>query len=192
MSIGVLGVQGDFREHLLMLERIGCDVRDVRTAEAILEVDGLIIPGGESTTLSKLMTKFGLVDALLQRAHSGMPIYGTCAGAILVAKEVAGGFPKGLDLIDISIDRNAYGSQKNSFESDIEIEGVGSYTGIFIRAPIITRCGTHVKILAEHEDSPVLVRQENILVGTFHPELTSDGRIHEYFVQMIKQPSHSQ
>lgn len=191
MSIGVLGVQGDFREHLLMLERLGHEPRDVRTPEAIQEVDGLIIPGGESTTLSKLMSKFGLIDALLERAKGGMPIYGTCAGAILVAREVIGGFPNGLDLIDISIDRNAYGRQLASFETDLQIEEIGIYPGVFIRAPIITRCGESVQILSEFQGQPVLARNEHVLIGTFHPELTNDERIHEYFVQMIKQPSRS-
>ncbi|MBI1730579.1 pyridoxal 5'-phosphate synthase glutaminase subunit PdxT [Candidatus Acetothermia bacterium] len=185
MIVGVLGLQGDFREHLQALERMGVERRDVRTPEALQEVDALIIPGGESTTLSKLMNMYGLTPVLQKQARKGFPVYGTCAGAILIAKEVEDGKPQGLGLMDITVARNAYGRQLDSFETDLNIKTIGKFHGIFIRAPKITRCGSGTEILAEQDGDPVLVRQGAMLAGTFHPELTHDSRVHEYFLRMI-------
>ncbi len=184
MKIGVLGLQGDFREHLQSLARLGAETRDVRTPQALQEVDALVIPGGESTTLAKLMDNYGLTPVLQARARQGLPIYGTCAGAILIAKEIVGGKPKGLGLMDITVARNAYGRQVDSFEADLSIMGIGKFHGVFIRAPKITRCGRGVEILSQHQGDPVLVRQGSLLAGTFHPELTLDTRVHEYFLRM--------
>jgi len=187
MRIGVLGLQGDFREHLQMLQSLGVETLDVRMAEAINNIDGLIIPGGESTTLARLLRINGLEEPLCTRIKSGMPTYGTCAGAILLARDVLEDDPKGLDLIDISISRNAYGRQVDSFEAMLDIKHIGPFCGVFIRAPRITRIGEHVETLASFNDEPVLVREENILAGSFHPELTSDTRIHQYFANMIRE-----
>ena len=186
MRIGVLGLQGDFREHLAMLEQLGVEALDVRTAEALRTVNGLIIPGGESTTLSKLLNINGLTDTLVDRAKQGMPLFGTCAGAILMSTEVIEGDPQGLDLLDISISRNAYGRQVDSFEAMLEIEGIGPFCGVFIRAPRIKRCGADVKILAKHNEEAVLVQSGNMMAGTFHPELTDDAQVHDYFVELVR------
>jgi 5'-phosphate synthase pdxT subunit len=185
MKVGVLGLQGDFREHLLVLKRLGVEGRDVRTREDLKDVDALIIPGGESTTMAQLLGKSGLDQAIKERHHHGMSLYGTCAGLILLAKEVTEGTPKSLDLIDICVSRNAYGRQIDSFEADIHIKHMGAFHAVFIRAPKIQRCGTQVEVLAEHDGVPVLARQGHVLVSSFHPELTDDTRIHEYFLRMV-------
>ncbi|MBI1743846.1 pyridoxal 5'-phosphate synthase glutaminase subunit PdxT [Candidatus Acetothermia bacterium] len=186
MKVGVLGLQGDFREHLQTLQSLEVEARDVRTIDQLNETQGLIIPGGESTTISLLMERTGLMDALQKKAREGFPVYGTCAGMILVAKEVTNYRKSYLSLIDISVRRNAYGRQVDSFEADLNIKSVGLFRAVFIRAPQIERVGAKVEILAEHNSLPVMARQKNILVSSFHPELTGDTRIHEYFINMIK------
>ncbi len=185
MRVGVLGLQGDCREHLNVLRRLGVEARDVRTVPDLQGVAALILPGGESTTMARLMAYSGLDKALKERARQGMPVYGTCAGMILLAKEIVDGLPQGLGLIDISVDRNAYGRQVDSFEADLQIKHLGSFHAVFIRAPKIIRCGSGVEVLAEHEGVPVLVRQGRLLASSFHPELTGDTRIHEYFLSMM-------
>lgn len=184
MKIGVLGLQGDFREHLLVLKRLGVEGRDVRTIEDLKGIDALIIPGGESTAMAHLMAQNGLDQAVKERHRQGMPLYGTCAGLIVLAKEIVEGKPHGLGLIDITVVRNAYGRQVDSFEADLQIKHMGAFHAVFIRAPKITKCGPQVEVLAEYEGRPVLARQGRVLVSSFHPELTGDTRIHEYFLSL--------
>ncbi len=187
LTVGVLGLQGDFREHLRVLERLGVSSRDVRKPGDLDGLDGLILPGGESTTIARLLKESGLWDELRKRGQSGLPLYGTCAGLILLAKEILEDRPEGLELLDITVDRNAYGRQVDSFEADLEIQGIGPFHAVFIRAPKVIRCGSEVDVLAEYDDSPVLIRQGRILASTFHPELTDDTRVHEYFLQLVRE-----
>ncbi len=187
MRIGVLGLQGDFREHLAVLRSLGVDARDVRTKAQLDEIDGLIIPGGESTTMAYLLEKTGMLPVLRERGEQGFPIYGTCAGMILLAHELNDSSPESrLALMDIAVKRNAYGRQLDSFEADIHIKDIGKFHAIFIRAPKIVRVGPGVEILAEHDGTPVLVRQKNLLASSFHPELTGDPRVHEYFLKIVR------
>lgn len=187
LTIGVLGLQGDFREHLRVLERLGVSSRDVRKPGDLDGLDGLILPGGESTTIARLLKESGLWDELRKRGQSGLPLYGTCAGLILLAKEILEDRPEGLGLLDITVDRNAYGRQVDSFEADLEIRDIGPFHAVFIRAPKVIRRGPDVDVLAEYDDSPVLIRQGRILASTFHPELTDDTRVHEYFLQLVRE-----
>lgn len=186
MRIGVLGLQGDFREHLEMLRSLGVDARDVRTRAQLEEIDGLIIPGGESTTMAYLLEKTGMLSALRERGAQGFPIYGTCAGMILLARELDDPYPEHrLALMDITVKRNAYGRQVESFEADLHIKNIGEFHAIFIRAPKVVRVGQGVEVLAEHDGTPVLVRQKNLLASSFHPELSGDPRVHRYFLEMV-------
>ncbi len=186
MRIGVLGLQGDFREHLSVLRSLGVDALDVRTRSQLDEIDGLIIPGGESTTIAYLLEKTGMLSVLRERGARGFPIYGTCAGMILLARELNDSYPENrLALMDISVKRNAYGRQRDSFEADLQIKHIGPFHAIFIRAPKIVRVGSAVEILAEHDGAPVLVSQRNLLASSFHPELTGDPRVHKYFLEMV-------
>lgn len=180
-------MQGAYHKHSLMVESLGAEAIEVRTAEDIEKISGLIIPGGESTVMSKLLARNGLIDPLRDRAINGMPVFGTCAGMIMLAKEVDDFNLPLPGLMDISVHRNAYGRQLESFEASFPVNGLGDFpvTGIFIRAPKITRCGAGVEILAEYEDVPVLVRENNYLASSFHPELTGDSRIHSLFLSMI-------
>lgn len=187
MRVGVLGLQGDFREHLDILRSLGVDARDVRTAAQLDDVGGLIIPGGESTTMAYLLEKTSMLSVLRERGRQGFPIYGTCAGMILLARELNGSSPENrLNLMDITVTRNAYGRQLDSFEADLNIKEIGAFHAIFIRAPRVVRVGPKVEVLAEHEEIPVFVRQKNLLASSFHPELTGDIRIHEYFLKIVK------
>ncbi len=181
-------MQGDFREHIAILKRLDAIPIEVRTKGDLDEAEALIIPGGESTTISKLIKKYRLGQEIKKRNRAGMPIYGTCAGAIVLAKEIIGYKDQAtLGIIDVSIDRNAYGRQIDSFEAPISISGLKKkFNAIFIRAPIIKRMGDDIEVLARHDQEPVLIRQRNILIGTFHPELTEDPRVHELFLYMVK------
>jgi 5'-phosphate synthase pdxT subunit len=183
--IGVLAIQGDVREHIQALERVGCEAAAVRKAQEIEGLGGLIIPGGESTTIGKLIERYGLAEAICGLAERS-PIYGTCAGMILVAKDIVGSDQFRLGLMDISVKRNAYGRQVDSFEADVAIPAIGDppFRAVFIRAPVIVSLGGAVEALAEHDGRVILARQGNILVSSFHPELTTDERIHRYFLQM--------
>ncbi len=185
MLIGVLGLQGDVAEHASALQKLHADVRIVKKASQVRGLRGLIIPGGESTTIGKLMVKYGLPEAIEEHKPA---IYGTCAGTILLAKEIVGSEQFSLNLLDIAVERNAYGRQRESFEADISIPALGDkpFRGVFIRAPVIKRVGKNVEVLAEHEGRPVLVKQDKYLASTFHPELTGDIRIHEYFISMCQ------
>lgn len=188
LKIGVLAMQGDFKEHAIALEKLKVRPVEVRMPKDLKSISGLIIPGGESTTIGKLMIKYGLDKAIKQKAKKGMAVYGTCAGAILLAKDIIGNSQPKLRLIDMSIERNAYGRQIESFEASLEIKDFKKpFRAVFIRAPIIKKIGKNMEIMAKHEKEIVLVRKDKILVSTFHPELTDDTRVHEYFVQMCKE-----
>jgi 5'-phosphate synthase pdxT subunit len=186
MVIGVLALQGAFREHIGMLTSVGAVGVGVRLPEQLEGADGLIIPGGESTTIAKLMVEYGFPECIKAFAASGRPVFGTCAGLILLAEMVAGEKQRLLNLIDIDVRRNAYGRQVDSREVDVEVPAVGEnpFRAVFIRAPVIERIGNGVSALAQYRGRVVMARQENILVATFHPELTDDTRIHRYFLGM--------
>ena len=180
MKGGVLALQGDFREHAQVLAEIGVPPVEVRTPEDLARVDLLVIPGGESTSIGKLAVSAGLVEPIRERASGGMPVLGTCAGMIVMAQRVEGGEPL-LSLIDITVRRNAYGRQVDSFEADINVAGIDHpVRAVFIRAPIVEDVGKRVTVLAEHEGHPVVLEQGNLVVASFHPELVGETRLHEY------------
>lgn len=190
-NIGVLALQGDFLEHESVLRRLGADVRQVRQFSDLAGLDGLVIPGGESTTFSRLIQDFGLFDPLNRLLQDGVPAWGTCAGLILLAKRVDNlGFPT-FGVLDVGVQRNGYGRQADSFESDIDVPALGpeDFHAVFIRAPVISDVGGEVDVLARlpaaDGDSPVAVRQGNFLGTAFHPELTDDPRFHEYFLDIV-------
>ena len=185
-KIGVLALQGDFREHVEMLKKCNVTATEIRLPENLEDVDGLIIPGGESTTIGNLMQRYNMGKEIIKKHNQGMAIYGTCAGAILLSKVIAGSNQPRLNLLDISVKRNYYGAQIDSFEAELKIDNIGKFNGIFIRAPVIEKVRNGVKILSSLNDNPVLIQKKNILASTFHPELTNDKRVHEYFVEMIK------
>jgi 5'-phosphate synthase pdxT subunit len=192
--IGVLAVQGDVREHLVALEAAGAVAVAVRRPEEVAAVDAVVLPGGESTTIDKLTRIFGLRDPLRARIAAGMPVYGSCAGMILLADRVLDGHPEQQTLggLDITVRRNAFGRQVDSYETDLEVEGVagGPVRAVFIRAPWVEELGPAVEVLAsvraKGESHPVVVRQGNLLATSFHPEVTGDRRIHECFVEMVR------
>jgi 5'-phosphate synthase pdxT subunit len=186
MIVGVLGLQGDFREHHRVFHHLGVPTRDVRTVDGIDAVDALVLPGGESTTMARLMALYGLDAAVRRRGRDGLPLFGTCAGLILMAHEVSGAEPAGLGLIDIAVDRNAYGRQVDSFEADLDVKGIGSLHAVFIRAPKIAEHGPNVEVWAEHDGVPVVAREGNVLVSSFHPELIGEHRIHERFLSFVR------
>jgi 5'-phosphate synthase pdxT subunit len=176
--VGVLAVQGNFREHADMLRRLEADVVEVRKPEQLVGLDGLIVPGGESTTFMRLMRLYGLDEAIRSFGH---PILGTCAGMIVLDREHLG-------LADIAVDRNAYGRQVASFETDLRLAGEDEpVRGVFIRAPRVRSAGPGVEVLAEHDGEPVLLRDGSTLVASFHPELTQDTRVHELFLDEVRE-----
>lgn len=189
MKAGVLALQGAFREHREVLEALGVHAVEVRTPDHLASIDALLLPGGESTTMTRLLTTSGLRHPLVDRIGQGLPILGTCAGLILAAREVLDGRPdqEPLAAIDLTVRRNAYGRQRDSFEADLVVAGLtgGTFPGVFIRAPAIERVGPGVEVLAEHDDRPVLVRQGAVWVSTFHPEIAGDLRIHQAFLQEV-------
>jgi len=184
---GVLALQGAFREHVELLDGFDVEAVELRVPDDLAGIDSLILPGGESTTISKLLVTSGLFEPLRAALHDGMPVLATCAGLILIARQVLDGRPDqvGFDLLDASVRRNAYGSQQQSFESPIAIAGLpgGAFPGVFIRAPVIESVGTDVDVLATHDDHPVLVRSGPVWGATFHPELSGDLRIHQQFLK---------
>jgi 5'-phosphate synthase pdxT subunit len=186
--IGVLAVQGDVDEHRTALEKSGAVSLSVKTAADLAQVDGLIIPGGESTTVIRLLERFGLDEEIKTRVHAGMPLWGTCMGMIVAAHDVAGLKQKTLDLIDITVRRNAFGRQIDSAEIDLPIESLGPkpFPAVFIRAPWIERTGPGVALLASVDGHGVFVRENNVIATSFHPELTRDRRMHEYFAGMVR------
>lgn len=185
--IGVLALQGDFEKHALMLELLGAGTLYVREPADLERVDALVMPGGESTTIGKLMTAYRLLEPIRERILDGMPVYGTCAGLILLAVQTEEKHQHRLSVLDISVRRNAYGRQVDSFEADIDIPVIGErpFRAVFIRAPVVTEIKDSVQTLAQFENKPVLVRKDNILAGSFHPELTEDTRIHAYFLDTV-------
>lgn len=186
MRIGVLALQGAFREHMALLRRCGAEPSEIGLPKELAGLDGLVVPGGESSTMWKLLVLYGFEKPLLDLAGSGVPFFGTCAGAILLAGRQSDDKAGALCLIDILVSRNAYGRQVDSREADIKLSFSPDepFNAFFIRAPVIERTGPDVTVLAQYRGTPVLIRYDNILVATFHPELTGDERIHRYFLDM--------
>ena len=188
MKVGVLALQGAFKLHVQALERLGVEALEVRSLENFEASEALIIPGGESTTMSFLLESSGIFEALHERSINGMPILGTCAGMILLSSKITDGRndQKPLKLIDIEVRRNGYGRQIDSFESDLMIEGFKDFfKGVFIRAPLVKSVGEKVDVLAELNGQPIMCRQESTIVTSFHPELADDDRIHAEFLEMV-------
>ena len=188
--IGVLALQGDVREHIEAVQKAGAKAVPVKTREEIESVDGLIIPGGESTTVGKLLDRFGLMDVVRRMPGECKPIFGTCTGMILLAKEIENSAreqPR-LCLMDVTVRRNAFGRQVDSFEEDIPVKGIdGPVRAVFIRAPFVTEIKPGVEVLAEYQGHPILVREGHLLAAAFHPELTDDVRVHKLFIEMVKE-----
>ena len=187
-TVGVLALQGDAIEHLAALERAGARAIAVKTPAQLELVAGLVVPGGESTTVMKLLARFELDAPIAARVRAGMPFWGTCMGMIVAAAHVADLDQPTLNLIDITVRRNAFGRQNDSAEADLSIPVLGArpFRAIFIRAPWVERLGPHVEVLAQRAGHGVMVRQANVLATAFHPELTDDPRVHEYFLEMIR------
>jgi 5'-phosphate synthase pdxT subunit len=186
--IGVLAMQGGFAEHIVILRKLGVEAEAIRDPSQLRNLDGLIIPGGESTAIGRLMACYGLVQPLKEMAREGFPLFGTCAGMILLAKQVIGASVDGIGAMDIKVKRNAFGRQVDSFESLVPITVLGEppFPAVFIRAPIILEAGAEVQVLARLESGTVVAaRQGNLLVSAFHPELTSDLRFHAYFLKIV-------
>ncbi len=188
-TVGVLALQGAFREHRQSLIKCGVDVIEVRKAEDMDKCSALIIPGGESTTIGKLLVEWNLMDIIKKRVQEGMPLFGTCAGLILMAKDIKDSDQLRLAVLDVEVVRNAYGRQVDSFEMELTIEGLDEpFSSVFIRAPYVTRVGADVEVLSKHNGKIVMVKQGKLLGCSYHPELTDDLRIHQYFVDMIDDP----
>lgn len=187
MRIGVLGLQGAVAEHVKMIEKLGSEAIVVKKAGQIANLDGIIIPGGESTTIGKLIKQYGIDKELKIFNDLKKPIYGTCAGLIIIAKEINGQEDNHVGLLDINVERNGFGRQKESFEVDLKIKDIADdFPAVFIRAPYIKEIGSNVEVLSEYDGKMVAVRQDNLLGTSFHPELTDDLRIHKYFVDMVE------
>jgi 5'-phosphate synthase pdxT subunit len=187
-TVGVLALQGDVVEHVHALERAGARVVEVRTPDDLAEVDALVVPGGESTTVIRLIERFGLTQPIKARVHGGMPFWGTCMGMIVAAHDVADLQQDTLDLLDVTVRRNAFGRQVDSAEVPLDIPALGDepFPAIFIRAPWIERTGPAVETLAQRDGHGVMVLQNNVLGTSFHPELTGDDRVHAYFLNMLQ------
>ena len=187
--VGVLAIQGDFLEHRQVLERIGVDAPEIRLPHQLDDVDGLIIPGGESTTIVQLIDIYGFRKTLEAKSKAGMPIWGTCAGMIVIASSLSDHRPEPLGLMNIRVSRNAFGRQFDSFEQDLTVEELEGppFHGVFIRAPAVKKVGDGVRVMASLDDGrPVAVRQDSLFATAFHPELTDDTRIHEMFVRIVE------
>ena len=185
-KVGVLALQGDVREHLAILDRLEAQPVAVKKPEQLDEVDALVIPGGESTTIGKLAVRFGLLEPLREKISGGLPTYGTCAGMIILSGAVTEGDQPLIGALDIMVRRNAFGRQNESFETDLDIEGLEEpFHAVFIRAPWVEKVGSEVEVLASVDDHPVMVRQGNILATSFHPELTGDGRVHQILLDLL-------
>ena len=192
--VGVLALQGAFVAHEQRLAELHVATRQVRTPADLEGIAALVMPGGESTTMSKLLVSSGLFDELATRMREGLAVFGTCAGMILLAREVVDGRPdqRSFGMIDLVVRRNGYGRQRDSFETDLEVAGLDGrdappFHGVFIRAPVVESAGAGVEVLAAHEGAPVLARQGRITVASFHPELTEDNRLHALFVERLQQ-----
>ncbi|MCM3165130.1 MULTISPECIES: pyridoxal 5'-phosphate synthase glutaminase subunit PdxT [Metabacillus] len=188
LKIGVLGLQGAVREHIRSIEACGAEGIVVKTTDQLDDLDGLIIPGGESTTMRRLIDKYNFMEPLKAFAESGKPMFGTCAGLILLAKNLVGYSESHLGLLDVTVERNSFGRQKDSFEAELMITGVGEdFVGVFIRAPHIVEVGEDVEILSKHNGRIVAARQGQFLGCSFHPELTDDHRMTQLFINMVKE-----
>ncbi|KAA0755065.1 pyridoxal 5'-phosphate synthase glutaminase subunit PdxT [Bacillus sp. AR2-1] len=188
VKIGVLGLQGAVREHIKSVEASGAEAVVVKRIEQLEEIDGLILPGGESTTMRRLIDKYAFMEPLRTFAKSGKPMFGTCAGMILLAKTLIGYEEAHIGAMDITVERNAFGRQKDSFEAALSIKGVGEeFIGVFIRAPYVVNVDDDVEVLSTHGDRMVAVKQNQFLAASFHPELTDDHRVTAYFVEMVKE-----
>jgi 5'-phosphate synthase pdxT subunit len=194
VNIGVLALQGDVREHLTALAESDVLARPIRRPEELADVQALVIPGGESTAISNLAVAFGLLDPIRKRIADGMPVYGSCAGMIMLATTILDGRPdqESFQGIDMTVRRNAFGRQVDSFEGDVTIDDIGDFHAVFIRAPWVEEVGDDVRVLGRVKDGPgagriVAVRQGNLLATAFHPELTGDLRVHRYFVELVRQ-----
>jgi len=185
MKVGVVALQGDVREHREVLDALGVDAPAVRSPADLAALDALILPGGESTTISQLLVSSGLLPALTERVADGLPVLGTCAGAILLSRRVLDGRPdqRSLGALDVTVRRNGYGTQLQSFEADLDVRGLDHpFPGVFIRAPVFETVGDRVEVLAEHDGHPVLLRDGPVWASTFHPELAGDLRVHQQFL----------
>ncbi|MEK3885625.1 pyridoxal 5'-phosphate synthase glutaminase subunit PdxT [Paenibacillus sp. PL2-23] len=188
MKIGVLALQGAVAEHMRSLEAAGAEAVAVKRVEQLEELHGLVIPGGESTTIGKLMRKYDFMDAIRGFSAHGKPLFGTCAGLIVLANEIEGQEEAHLQLMNMTVARNAFGRQRESFETDLEVKGIDEpVRAVFIRAPLIKSVGEGVEVLSEYKGEIVTARQGTLLAASYHPELTDDYRLHEYFVGMVKE-----
>lgn len=188
LTVGVLALQGAFDAHKQRLEQLGAAAPLVRTPADLVGLDAIVLPGGESTTMSRLLTTSGLFDDLKGRLIDGLAVFGTCAGMILCATDVLDARPdqRGFDLIDVTVRRNGYGRQLDSFEADLSVAGLGDdFHAVFIRAPLVERVGAGIEVLARHDGVPVLVRSGRCTVAAFHPELTDDARLHQLFLDSL-------
>jgi len=189
VHIGVLALQGAFREHIVTLESLGVQASAIRMPSQLAKLNGLVIPGGESTAIAKLMVSYGFYEPIRQHHDAGMAVWGTCAGAILIAHEIIDAVPgqESLGLMDITVRRNAFGRQVDSFEADLDFAHLdeGPFRGVFIRAPWIEEIGSEVESLASHDGKVVAARQRDLMATAFHPELTGDPRVHRYFVEQV-------
>jgi pyridoxal 5'-phosphate synthase pdxT subunit len=191
VAIGVLGLQGAVREHVRSIEASGASAVIVKKAEQLRDIDGLIIPGGESTTIRKLIDQYGFMEPLKQFANEGKPMFGTCAGLIILAKHIKGFEQPHLGVLNVTVERNSFGRQVDSFEADLAIKGMDDpFTGVFIRAPHIIEAGDGVEVLAEYEGRIVAARQGQFLGCSFHPELTEDHRLTQFFIEMVNNHVH--
>lgn len=188
LKIGVLGLQGAIREHIRSIEASGAEGMVIKQKEQLAEIDGLILPGGESTTMRRLIDKYDFLEPLMNFAQQGKPIFGTCAGLILLSKEIVGQENAHLCLMDMKVERNAFGRQKESFEAELEIKGVAEdFEAVFIRAPYVVEVGPNVNVLATYDGKVVAAQQGYLLCSAFHPELTDDHRLTGYFIEMVKE-----
>lgn len=188
IKIGVLGLQGAVREHVRSIEECGAEAVVIKTKEQLEMIDGLILPGGESTTMRRLIDKYDFMDELKNFAASGKPMFGTCAGLILLAKRIVGYEEPHIGVLDVTVERNSFGRQRESFEKPLTISGVADdFMGVFIRAPHIVEAGENIEVLSKHDGRIVAAREGHILGCSFHPELTDDHRLTQYFVNMVKE-----
>ncbi|GIP07772.1 MULTISPECIES: pyridoxal 5'-phosphate synthase glutaminase subunit PdxT [Paenibacillus] len=187
MKVGVLALQGAVAEHIRSITLAGAEGVPIKKVEQLDDIDGLIIPGGESTTIGKLMRKYDFMDAIRQFSAQGKPIFGTCAGLIVLAERIQGDEEAHLKLMDITVARNAFGRQRESFETDLPVKGIDeTVRAVFIRAPLILEVGPGVEVLSTYKDEIVTARQGHLLAASYHPELTDDYRLHQYFVEMVR------
>ncbi|MEN2768182.1 pyridoxal 5'-phosphate synthase glutaminase subunit PdxT [Ornithinibacillus xuwenensis] len=188
LTIGVLGLQGAVAEHIKQVEALGCNGLIVKRPEQLAFIDGLILPGGESTTMRKLIDRYGFFEPLIEFSNEKKPIFGTCAGMVLVANKLSESKEAHLGLMNVCVKRNAFGRQRDSFEAALEVKGIETpYSAVFIRAPYIESAGEEVEILAQYNGNIVAAKQGNILASAFHPELTADTRFLQLFIEMVKE-----